>query len=196
MAMVYELIRRGEPLNEVVRYNNGMDFDCVDELWEKVKSYCEPKSIKCTELRPKNHFFYDMLERPKTKKNGKKVFGDGWCGGACRWGTFEKIYTLNKYALKKNAIVYVGLASDELTRISQLEWYKRSPLADWGYTQADCLKINRQNGIQWLEKTDKTESGYIDLYSILDRVSCWCCANKNQWELYNIWYYFPKNWEG
>jgi hypothetical protein len=195
MAMVWELIRRGEPLNEVVRYNNGMDFECIDRLWEKVKAKCEPLGIKCTELKPKNDFLYDMLERPKTKRNGEKVWGDGWCGGACRWGTFEKIATLNKYALDKNAIVYIGLALDETKRIAELEWYKRSPLADWGYTQEDCLKINRQNGIEWLEKTPRTESGYIDLYSILDRVSCWCCANKNLWELYNMWYYLPNYWE-
>lgn len=195
MAMVYELIRRKEPLNEVVRYNNGMDFECIDRLWEKVKEKCEPLGIKCTELKPKNDFLFDMHERPKTKRNGEKVFGDGWCGGACRWGTFEKIATLNKYALDKNAIVDVGFAIDEPKRILDLEWYKRSPLADWGYSQKDCLEINRQNGVQWLEKTPRTESGYIDLYTILDRVSCWCCANKNAWELWNMWYYLPQYWE-
>ena len=42
MAMVHELIRRNEPLNEVIRYNNGMDFECIDRLWEKVKEKCEP----------------------------------------------------------------------------------------------------------------------------------------------------------
>ena len=27
-------------------------------------------------------------------------------------------------------------------------------------------------------------------------MSCWCCANKNKWELYNIWYYLPQYWNG
>ena len=35
----------------------------------------------------------------------------------------------------------------------------------------------------------------IDLYSILDRVSCWCCCNKNKKELFNIWKYLPEYWE-
>lgn len=35
MAMVHELIRRKEPLNEVIRYNNGMDFECIDRLLGK-----------------------------------------------------------------------------------------------------------------------------------------------------------------
>ena len=191
-AMVWELIRRGYPLDEVVRYNNGADFRCIDRLWEKVKERCEPQGIKCTELKPQNDLFFDMCDRPKTKRTGEKVVGDGWCGGACRWGTFKKIQALNKYALEKNAIVYVGFAFDEPRRVEKLEYYKRSPLVEWGLTQADCLRINRENGIDWLEKT---EAYLVDLYTILDRVSCWCCANKNQWELYNIWQYLPNYWE-
>jgi len=192
MAMVWELIRKGYPLDEVVRYNNGMDFKCIDNLWEKAKEKCEPLGIKCTELKPKNEFLYDMFERPKIKRTGELVFGDGWCGGACRWGTFEKIDVLNKYALEKVAIVYVGFAKDEQKRIQELERYKIAPLSKWDYTQTDCLEINRQNGVKWLEQADNGE--WVDLYDILDRVSCWCCANKNQWELYNIWKYFPNTY--
>ena len=43
-------------------------------------------------------------------------------------------------------------------------------------------------GWNWMENG-------IDLYSILDRVSCWCCCNKNKKELYNIYRYLPKYWE-
>ena len=61
-------------------------------------------------------------------------------------------------------------------------------------TEADCLKCCYDKSFNWLEKTDMTESGYIDLYSILDRVSCWCCCNKNRKELKNIYKYLPKYW--
>ena len=47
----------------------------------------------------------------------------------------------------------------------------------------------------WNEHTTATASGYIDLYDILDRVSCWCCANKNLKELRNIYTYLPQYWE-
>ena len=43
-------------------------------------------------------------------------------------------------------------------------------------------------GYFWLE-------GSIRLYDILDRVSCWCCCNKNLKELRNIRRYLPKYWE-
>jgi len=55
-------------------------------------------------------------------------------------------------------------------------------------TEKDCLDFCRKRDIGW------NESG-IDLYDVLDRVSCWCCGNKNLWELYNIWKYLPHYWE-
>ena len=62
------------------------------------------------------------------------------------------------------------------------------PLVGWQMTEKECLDYCYYMGWRW------DESG-IDLYSILDRVSCWCCCNKNKKELYNIWKYLPKYWE-
>lgn len=39
------------------------------------------------------------------------------------------------------------------------------------------------------------EENGIELYDILDRVSCWCCSNKNRKELKNIYRYLPEYWE-
>ena len=125
------------------------------------------------------------------------LFGMVMVGAAvfCREGTRQKKLFLDKYCEAiEDVVVYVGIASDEANRTPDKP-YKKHPLKDWGYSQADCLEINRQNGIEWLDKTPRTESGYIDLYSILDRVSCLCCANKNAWELWNMWYYLPQYWE-
>ena len=113
MAMIYELVKRKYPLNEIVFYSNGMDFKAIYHLWEQVKAKFEPLGIICTELKPQNDFLFDMFERPKIKRTGEKVCGDGWCGGGCRWGTFEKISILNQYTKSKNATVYVGFAKDE-----------------------------------------------------------------------------------
>lgn len=190
MAMVQELVRRGYPLDEIVFYSNGMDFDCITKVWEWVKEKYEPMGIKCTMLTP-NYDFEDKMFNILVKNRDGSGYHNGysWCGGMCRWGTTDKIKILDKYCESKNAMVYVGIASNEVNRTPDKD-YKIHPLKEWGMDEKDCLKLNRQSGVEWLEKTDMTESGYIDLYSILDRVSCWCCANKNQWELWNIWYYF------
>ena len=69
------------------------------------------------------------------------------------------------------------------------------PLVQWGMTESDCLEYCRKRGFSWSEPSTTTESGTIDLYDILDRVSCWCCSNKNLKELRNIHKYLPQYWE-
>lgn len=64
---------------------------------------------------------------------------------------------------------------------------KQFPLAEWKMTEKDCLEYCYARGYNWNE--DET-----DLYSILDRVSCYCCANKNLKELKNYYKYLPKYW--
>ena len=59
-------------------------------------------------------------------------------------------------------------------------------------TEQDCLDYCHSKGWFWLENT---ELGAVDLYSILDRVSCWCCCNKNLKELKNIYIHLPNYWE-
>ncbi|MCX4255137.1 MAG: phosphoadenosine phosphosulfate reductase, partial [Bacilli bacterium] len=45
-----------------------------------------------------------------------------------------------------------------------------------------------ERGFSWLENG-------IKLYDILDRVSCWCCSNKNIKELRNYYKYLPSYFE-
>jgi len=182
------LIENDMPLNEIVFYDTGMEFDCVYKLWEILKQKAERHGIKCTMLHPDVPFLTKMFDIEVKNRDGSGTHrGYSWCGGRCRWGTTDKIRTLDKYAESKNAWVYVGIAADEIHRVPDKP-YKLHPLKDLGYTQADCLAYNRQRGVEWAENE-------VDLYEILDRVSCWCCANKNLWELYNIWKHLPDYWK-
>lgn len=54
-------------------------------------------------------------------------------------------------------------------------------------TEKDCLDFCYSEGFTW-------EEDGIELYDILDRVSCWCCANKNKKELKNYYLYLPNYW--
>lgn len=48
-------------------------------------------------------------------------------------------------------------------------------------------KRTYKRGFEWIEDG-------IDLYDVLDRVSCWCCANKNLKELRAYYKHLPKYW--
>lgn len=194
-AMVRGLIEKGWPLDEVIFYDTGAEFQAIYAERDRLLPLLHKQGIKYTELHPARPFFYDMLKKPVcSKKNGNHC-GYGWCGGVTRWGTAAKTAELDKYTNSIRAqgfdvVQYIGIAADELRRIERnKEKWKQLPLVEWGWTEADCLAKCYAAGDTW------TENG-VRLYDILDRVSCWCCANKNLKELRNMREYLPKYWEG
>ena len=187
VAMLLMLIEKKWPLDEAVFYDTGMEFNAIYQVREQIRPVLQDHGIQYVELKPERPFLYDMLEKPVYSKQKGNHYGYGWCGGLCRWGTTNKLKALDAYAEQNGAVVYIGIAADETKRLARLKGYKRAPLAEWGLTEADALRYCRKHGIHW------TENG-IDLYDILDRVSCWCCCNKNQKELFNICKYLPEYW--
>lgn len=178
-AMVLKLIEESWPLDEIVFFDTGMEFKAVYAVVEHVKNIASQEGIKFTTLKPKIDFMLKMMCKPVRCRHH---YGYDWCGGRTRWGTSEKQNTINKY-LSNDDIQYIGIAFDEQRRVKN----KRYPLIEWHMTEKDCLEYCRQHGISW------DEDG-IDLYDILDRVSCWCCANKNIKELRAIRKYLPQYW--
>lgn len=189
LAMLLELMEREAPLDEVVFYDTGMEFEAIYSIRDEILPVLSSSGIKYTELKPEMPFLYKMFEKPVNGRNGFH-HGYSWCGGRCRWGTTDKLKCLDKYAEERNAIMYVGIAADETKRLEkERKPYKRFPLSDWGMTERDCLLSCYDSGYFWIEGT----SG-VDLYELLDRVSCWCCANKNLKELKNIYTHLPEYW--
>ncbi len=191
LAMLHRLIHDGWPINEVVFFDTGMEFEAVYAERDRMLPELERLGITYIELKPKEPFLFKMFIHPVKKRGTKTVhkYGYGWCGGPCRWGTTEKTAALDRYAESKDAIVYVGLAADETARLSKPHKpYKVFPLAEAGMRERDCLEYCYAFGAQW-------KQGDVWLYEILDRVSCWCCRNKNFKELCAIHDYLPDYWE-
>lgn len=189
LAMTLRLILEKKPLNEIIFYDTGMEFSAIYSNWSQLKVYAEACGIKCTKLTPSCPFEYKMFDIVVNKGKENEHCGYQWCGGICRWGTTEKIKALDKYCEDRNAYCYIGITADEKNRLAKKKKpYKIHPLAEWEMNKQDCIKFCRERNITWLENG-------VELYKILDRVSCWCCANKNQWELYNMWRFLPGYWK-
>lgn len=189
LAMLLLILEKNKPLDEVIFYDTGMEFQAIYNIRDKVVKLLKEKGIKYTELKPKFPFEYVMFEKPVKHRNGTISKGYSWCGGRCRWGTTEKNTIIKKY-LKENYNddykEYIGIAYDEPNRIKD-DNKKIYLLYDLKYTEKDCLRYCYSKGYSW-------EEDGIDLYSILDRVSCWCCANKNLKELRAYYKYLPTYW--
>lgn len=180
--LLLELLRRKCPLDEAVFFDTGWEFPAMYEHIEKCRKLCEANGVKFVILHPPRGFDYLMLEH-KTRKGNK---GYSWCGGNSRWGTAYKTQTLDKYGQQnQGAIVYIGIAADETERLKkERSEFKRFPLAEWGISEAECLRGCYEAGFDW-----------GGMYEHLDRLSCMYCRNKNLKELRNIRKHYPDVWD-
>lgn len=196
LAIVLRLLEENKPLDEVIFYDTGMEFDSIYCNRDRIKELLFQKHIRYTELSSKNSFLFDMFIRPVKYRNPENHkypyhYGYEWCGGCARWGTSGKLATIKKHYKDtygdEEIFEYVGIAYDEPSRIKN-DVQKLYPLIEWKMTEKDCLQYCYDKGFNWKENS-------IELYDVLDRVSCWCCRNKNLKELKNIYMYMPEYWQ-
>lgn len=193
--MLLRLMAENKPLDAVVFYDTGMEFDAIYRVRDRIKPYLELFGIEYVELHPDEPFLFSMLDRLVQERAGGKHCGYGWCGGTCRWGTSQKTAAIRKYkrSLGEPVTDYVGIAADEPSRFEKEQAEgKVLPLVAWDMSEADCLRWCRARGWGWVENTC---NGQVDLYDILDRVSCWCCRNKNLNELRAVYNALPEYWD-
>ena len=178
-------------IDEAVFFDTGMEFDAVYRNIDNLKVLCAFHNIKFTVLKPKIPFETKMFDIEVHRRDGTIGHGYSWCGGVCRWGTTEKLQALEKYC--EGAVELVGLAFDEPKRVEkERKGNKRFPLFEMGIAESEALQICYEHGCYFEEDAG---AGNIRLYDYLDRVSCWCCGNKNLKELRNMYLYMLKYWE-
>lgn len=193
--MVLRIIEEEKPLTHCVMFDTGMEYKAIYNNLNKLKPILSSYGCDLEVIRPEQHYLVDMLLRTVNKGKENEHYGYEWCGGNCRWRTTNKVQSINAYLETLGECVqYLGMAADEPKRIKN-ENNKKYPLIDWGMKEKDCLEYCYSHGWDWKEETPATETGYIDLYKILDRVSCWCCGNKNLKELRNMYHYLPQYWD-
>jgi 3'-phosphoadenosine 5'-phosphosulfate sulfotransferase (PAPS reductase)/FAD synthetase len=152
LFMLLKLIETGSPLDEVVFYDTGMEFQAVYDIRDAVQPLLAEHGIKYTELSPDYDFIYKMFDKPVNGRLNGFHYGYSWCGGRCRWGTTDKLKALDKYAENLGAIVYIGIAADEPERLAKPHKpYKCHPLAEWGIDEQTALQGCYAAGFEWRE---------------------------------------------
>ena len=68
LAMVLRLMEENRPLDEIVFYDTGMEFQAIYTIAEKLKSLAESKGIVFTTLYPPYDFLYKAFEKPVVEK--------------------------------------------------------------------------------------------------------------------------------
>lgn len=189
LAMVLRIIDEGMPLDKVINFDEGMNFEAVSHAVDKAESIIRSYGAELVRLRPKENFLLSMFAKPIKTRSGDIRFGYGWCGANARWMTSIKTSAIRSYISSiGDHRQYIGIAFDELSRAKESESVIY-PLIDWRMTESDCLAYCRSKGFNWIDR------GGVDLYDVLDRASCWCCRNKNLNELRQMRKCLPFYWE-
>lgn len=192
-AMLLLMIERDMPIDMVLYADTGMEFPEMYAHIAKLDAYLyEQRGIHITVLRHPQGFEYLMFDEPKQKPSsianrkrlGVSLYGNGWPGIRVRWCTGAlktKLIDKEVRRLKgeKNALHYIGIASDEAWRCKGEQY----PLVDWGITEAQALQICYDRGYD-----------FGGLYEIYHRASCWCCPFQRIDELRKLRKHHPELW--
>lgn len=181
------------PLHEVIYCDTGMEFPAMAEHINRLEQIFTGAEIRFTRLKSEKTFEWYMFDYYPKRSNPalKDKSGWSWPGPKARWCTkVLKTKVINKYldALRSqyNMVQLVGLAADEQARLNREHNQNpehRHPLAEWGWTEADCLKYCYEAGFDW-----------GGLYEIFHRVSCWCCPLQSLDALRKLRTHFPDLW--
>ncbi len=123
--------------------------------------------------------FYRVRLKSKIGNNGKIY---GWPCVISPWCTGEIKQAVLKKAQKGAGGVYIGIAADEPNRFHNLTDIKKSPLAEAGWTEADCCR--------WCEENDLLSP----IYTTATRGGCWFCHNQGVNQLRQLRQNYPEYW--
>lgn len=192
-AMLLHMIDLGEPIDEVLNIDTGMEFPQMYDHIEKVKRIVKECGIRFVTLKNEHSFEWWMLEHPVSSDQYGDHVGYGWPSMNCRWCTRHMKMDLIRAHQKKIVAEHgdytqcIGLAADEVKRLSRgnnQNKHHRHPLVEWGWSEKDALEYCYRNGFDW-----------GGLYNIFSRVSCWCCPLAAISELRQLWRNFPDLWK-
>lgn len=139
------------------------------------------KRISSQEWTYESHFY-------RKKKGGKypgqiygfpfAILGNGWCNDRLKLKPFADY----KRNIEGEYTIYLGIAADEPKRLARMGVNERSLLAEWGWTEQDCLDYLESKGLA------------NPLYEKFKRTGCWFCPKQRLDSLRIIRKDYPDLW--
>lgn len=188
LAMLEVVHRNGLPLDRIVHVeimatkDIPADFPQMMEFKKKADAIIHEKygiSVEhITAPHTYEEYFYYICHGKKSRNRGK-IYGfplqkGNWCNSRLKVGVLEKI--------QRDAVTYIGIAVDEPRRFHILSETKRSPLVEFGWTEAECRA--------WCEENDLLSP----IYTTATRGGCWFCHNQSIDQLRLLRKNYPEYW--
>lgn len=183
-------MKYGLPLNRIVT----VDIMATQTIHGELPSMVEFKkkadmiikkrySIKVEHITSYNSYEEYFYTKFKKGKNKGKIYGfpmikGPWCN------SLLKQKQLNVFSKDKNIIQYLGICSDEPSRIERLKGTNKVALpAQLGYTEAMCYDLAKSLDL------------LSPIYENASRGGCWFCHNQRIEQLRFLRKNYPDYWE-
>lgn len=146
--------------DEIIRERWGIEVEHVRGKWTYQDVFYRKR--KCTKTAPG-----EIRGWPMTR--------GAWCNSAVKMPPLKVLE-------KGDKIIYIGIASDEPNRFHNLSDTKCSPLAEAGWTEADCRRWCEDNAL------------LSPIYTTATRGGCWFCHNQGVGQLRLLRKNYPELW--
>ena len=185
-AMLLRMIELNYKIDEIIfvdiRFNEeiGGELPEMYEYIDQVEKYINRPITRIKSEYTFKDYFYKKYEKGKRKGS---IYGfphtlGGWCNSRL------KIKPINKYKREVgDCLMYVGIAADEPKRLARMQKNEISPLAEWGWTEQDCLQYLKEKGLE------------NPLYRKFKRTRCWFCPKQNKKSLEIVYRDYPELWQ-
>ena len=161
-------------LPEMVEFKKKADKIILDRYGINVEHIRSKWSFESHFYQP--HIYGDTRVANPSKDGiyGFPIRVGAWCNSRLKVSALEKA--------QKNAVVYIGIASDEPERFHNLNNKKCSPLVEAGWTEEMCRK--------WCVDNDLLSP----IYATDTRGGCWFCINQGVDQLRLLRKNHPELW--
>ena len=185
-AMLIRALEIGFPIDEIVfidvRFSDtlGGELPEMYEYIDKIEKYINRPIKRIRSEYVFNEYFFNTYKRGKREGT---IYGfphtlGGWCNSRLK----EKPIIEYKKNIKENYTMFIGIAADEPKRLARMTENERSLLAEWGWTEQDCLDYLESKGLA------------NPLYKKFKRTGCWFCPKQRLDSLRIIRKDYPDLW--
>lgn len=184
-AMLIRMVEEGLPIDDIVFIHVmatptlGGELPEMYEYIGKMERYIDRKITVVRSLLDFDTLFHQTY---KTGKRTGSIYGFPYTISICCNDRLKQRAIRQHFKTYGEHIRYLGLAADEPKRLAKMAPFCRSPLAEWGMTEQDC--------VEFLEKRDMLNP----LYRKFKRLGCWFCVKQSLNSLRVLRRDYPEYW--
>lgn len=178
--LLYEILRRKMPLDEIRFFDTGLEFPVVYEWLDVVE---KKLGVRITRYPPRKGFSFEECFFKVSKRGKNKGKIRGFPATILRGCWISRDCKVRNRRHNKDERIYIGYNCNERKRI-QKDKNLLYPLIDWGITEKEIVKR-------------LTELDLMPTYYKLGfrRGGCWLCPKQSSLSLKLLWKHYPLLWE-